>query len=155
MGNPVENEHDRSTACMVKMLARDITSFVNRLLEPTGVSSSQAEFLAFMHFGLDSPSKIADMMGVDASNLSRMIRQFEDKGWLIRRVDDSNRTRVELELTAQGRAQAARIDPHAAIVAESLERSLKPEEAEEFRRLLVKVATSLEEGPVREMAGEG
>ncbi|MEM9374348.1 MAG: hypothetical protein AAGA55_11970, partial [Planctomycetota bacterium] len=53
-----------------------------------------------------------------------------------------------------GRAMAIRIDPHAAIVQESLERGLSTDEAAEFRRLIQAVTASLELGPVRTMHDE-
>ena len=102
------------------------------MLEPIGVTSSQADFLYHLKAGQRHPSAIAQIIGADPSNLSRMIRLFEQRGWLERRVDDTNRTRVELTLTPDGLAIAEKIDPHADFIDQTFRQHLSEAELEAF-----------------------
>lgn len=139
-----------STACKIRLMSREIGGFISRLLEPMGVTASQADFLHFLLQGETQPSVIAQHIGIDASNLSRMTRQFEEQGLVERRVDESNRTRVELVLTEKGREFAEQVGEHAAVVHETLNSELSPEDLQKLDDLLGKIAGSVARGPVRE-----
>ncbi len=134
----------RSIACKVRLLTRELNGFVSEALESFDVTPSQADCLYFLSRGETQPSVIAQQIGLDPSNLSRMIRQFEDRGWIERRVDESNRTRVTLVLTEVGRAVASGIDPHASFVQQTIEKALGADELEGFRAALDRIAGALE-----------
>ena len=138
-----------STACKLRYMSREVNGFISKLLEPMGISTSQADFLYLLLRGDKQPSAIAQSIGIDASNLSRMIRQFEEQGWVTRCVDETNRTRVELGLTDKGRAFAEKISGHAAVVHETLHSDLTPEEIEALTEILAKISGSIAKGPVR------
>lgn len=143
-----------STACKLRRMSREIMAFVNKLLEPVGVTQSQADFLYFLQQGETTPSVIAQSIGVDASNLSRMIRQFEESGWVERRVDESNRTRVEILLTDKGKAFAERVGEHTEVVHETLDAELTNSDKEALNRVLRKIHDSMQRGPVRDWPAE-
>ncbi|RNC80859.1 MAG: MarR family transcriptional regulator [Phycisphaera sp.] len=143
-----------STACKLRRTSREIMAFVNKLLEPVGVSQSQADFLYFLQQGETTPSVIAQAIGVDASNLSRMIRHFEENGWVERRVDESNRTRVEIRLTEEGKAFAKRVGKHADAVHETLDAELTDSDKEALNRVLGKIHDSMQRGPVHDWPAE-
>ncbi|GAB5496954.1 MAG: MarR family transcriptional regulator [Phycisphaerales bacterium] len=136
-----------STACKLRRTSREITAFVSKLLEPVGVTQSQADFLYYLQQGETTPSVIAQAIGVDASNLSRMIRHFEENGWVKRRVDESNRTRVEVLLTKSGKAFAERVVEHTDLVHEALEAELTDSDKEALDRVLGKIHESMQRGP--------
>lgn len=143
-----------STACKLRRMSREIMAFVNKLLEPVGVTQSQADFLYFLQQGETTPSVIAQSIGVDASNLSRMIRHFEESGWVERRVDESNRTRVEILLTDKGKAFAERVGEHTEVVHETLDAELTNSDKEALNRVLRKIHHSMQRGPVRDWPAE-
>ena len=142
-------EQTSSLPCKLRVLARDINGFVADALEEFDISPPQADFLYHLSIGDTSPSEISRRIGVDPSNLSRMIRQFEEKGWVVRHVDDCNRTRVNLELTKAGRKIIERIDPHAAHVQSTLEAQMSPAELARLHRLLNKVGAAILAGDPR------
>ncbi len=61
---------------------------------------------------LDSPSEIATFLGIDASDLSRLMRKLETKHLIERLTDQKNRSRVIIKLTAHGKKLAQKIRPH-------------------------------------------
>lgn len=139
-----------STACKLRRTSREIMAFVNKLLEPVGVTQSQADFLYFLQQGETTPSVIAQAIGIDASNLSRMIRHFEENGWIQRLVDESNRTRVEIRLTAEGNAFARRVSAHTEVVHETLDAELTESDKQALDRVLSKIHESMQRGPIRD-----
>jgi len=138
-------EKAQSFACKLRLLTRELTRFVTEALESYGVTPSQADFLYHLSNGETQPSVIAQHTGVDPSNLSRMIRQFEERGWLIRHIDKSNRTRVTLELTSSGQEIVTAIDPHAAFVQCIISKVVTPTQLHEFGKIMDKVGTALAE----------
>jgi DNA-binding MarR family transcriptional regulator len=131
-------------------MSREVSGFISKLLEPMGISTSQADFLYLLLRGDKQPSSIAQAIGIDASNLSRMIRQFEEQGWVTRGVDETNRTRVEITLTDEGRAFAEKISGHADVVHETLHSDLTPKDIEALTAIFAKISGSIARGPVRE-----
>ncbi len=132
-----------SIACKIRLLSREISACSARLLEPLDLTPSQSDFLYHLTHGQTSPSKIARMMGVDASNLSRMIRQFEERGLIERKADDDNRTRVALIPTAAGRALATDSDPHAELIRDTIKKSLSDTEMRSLLRSFRKLSEAL------------
>lgn len=136
-----------SNASRIRLLAREISAFTTRLLAPFDVTSSQADFLHHLSQGECQPSRIAESMGLDASNLSRMIRLFEERGWIVRAIDQTNRTRVHLSLTASGKRVASKIDPHVEVLRETMHQRLTAKEVRQLSDLLERVSTGLADGP--------
>ncbi len=132
-----------SIPCKIRLLGREITACSARLLEPLDLTPSQSEFLYHLTHGQTSPSKIARMMGIDASNLSRMIRQFEQRGLIKRKADEDNRTRVALIATAAGRALAKASDPHAYLIRDTIKQTLSDSETRSLLRSMRKLSDAL------------
>ncbi len=132
-----------SIPCKIRLLSREITACSARLLEPLDLTPSQSEFLYHLTHGQTSPSQIARMMGIDASNLSRMIRQFEERGLVKRKADEENRTRVALVPTAAGRAMAVDSDPHAELIHRAVDEALSDAEVRSLLRSIRKLSEAL------------
>lgn len=139
----------RTLSCKLKTLSRQMTACAGHLLEPFDVSPIQASILYEIAAGETSPSRIAMSTGVDASALSRQIRLLEERGLIERHVDDDNRTRALLALTAAGRRLAREIDPHAEQVDEILASALSRDELKALDRTLEKLSAALGARPAR------
>lgn len=133
----------RTLSCKLKTLSRQLTACAGRLLEPFDVTPIQASILYELATGETSPSKVALSIGVDASALSRQIRSLEERNLIERQVDDDNRTRARLTLTAEGRKLARDIDPHADQVQEIITSALSREELRTLDKVLEKMSTAL------------
>lgn len=83
--------------------------------------------------------QLQELLGVQSGSLSELVSKLEDKGFLVRIRNETDKRNVTLRLTEAGRARAAqpydRPDPFAA---------LSETEREELRALLQKVLDSLE-----------
>ena len=148
-----EVKPEQTVAHNVRLVARDIVAFTSRVLEPHGVNQSQADCLYFLIRGETSPSQIAQKIGLDPSNLSRIIREFEGRGWVRREVDDANRRRVLLSLTPEGVAAAGRIDPHAGEVDAALRSHLSERELATLLKILRKIERGMDDAEVDDSSG--
>lgn len=132
-----------SIACKLRLLSREISASANRLLEPLDLTPGQSEFLYHLTHGESSPSVIARRMGIDASNLSRMIRQFEERGLIKRKTDPDNRRRVSLVATAAGRSIAKASDPHAELIQNAITQALTDPQRRTLMKSICKISEAL------------
>lgn len=130
-------------ACKILLASREINECADRLLQEHEVTPSQSLFIYYLRNGERYPSQIARKMGIDASNLSRMIRLLEQKGVIERRVDNSNRSRAEILLTKKGRVFAPKLDTHADVIQEKIMAVLTAEEQTTLSRALAKIEAVL------------
>ena len=134
----------RSYACQLTMLVREISAAAARLLADHDVTHNQAMLLRFVYVGETNPGRIASHMAVDASNLSRLIRTAEDRGWITRKTDPDNRTRVILELTDEGTQTVEAIDPHAQVIQDVIAQCLEGTDPESFLATIRQITEALE-----------
>ena len=138
-----DSKSDRSVACRLGVVSREVTANTARLLATYQVSAPQANVLYHLAHSEHSPSAIAELMGVDASHVTRVARVLEDRGAVARTVDPKNRRRVALALTRQGRALEKRIDPHAELIQEAITAALGPRGVRQFLAYLDKISDAL------------
>ncbi|MEM8783316.1 MAG: MarR family transcriptional regulator [Planctomycetota bacterium] len=122
-------------ACRIHALSREVTAATARVLEPYGVTPTQALLLWALSHGRSRPSAIAEEMGVDPSNLSRVIRAMADRGLLTRQNDPHVRTRVHLRLTPAGRRLTKKIDGHAGIIQNAAHAALSDQQLHDLNRM--------------------
>jgi DNA-binding MarR family transcriptional regulator len=65
---------------------------------------AQARVLMTMHAGPLSPSDLAERMEVSLPTISKTVSVMERRGWIQRAADETDRRRVLLQLTEEGRA---------------------------------------------------
>ena len=128
-----------SIACWINRVARALASANTRAVAPHDLTSMQANLLMRMDLGMDSPSEIATCLGIDASNLSRLIRGLEADGFATREVDDNNRSRAILRLTRKGKNKAAAVHPDKRRMEESIVSTLTKAEIRNLLRILRKL----------------
>jgi DNA-binding MarR family transcriptional regulator len=61
---------------------------------------------------LDGPrdiSRLAQIMGVAQSSMTRLVDGLEKRGWVVRVREGTDRRRVKVELSSAGRKEAARL----------------------------------------------
>lgn len=134
-----------SVTCKIGTLARQVTSTAARLLAEYGVTPNQANVFYALSQGETSPSAIARSMGMDASNLSRVIGGMEKDEYLVRTIDPEHRTRIEVRLTEKGVRKAEEIDPHAGQIYQQIARVLSEAELESFVAMMDRISDALDE----------
>ncbi len=132
-----------SLACKLGVLSREIGAAASRLLQPFGITPSQANLLLHLLQGETSPSKIAGSTGIDASSLSRLTRTLEAKGWITRATDLDNRSRVSLSLTAEGDRMARSVAPHAEHVQQRVLEALDEREQAALHAAINKISRAM------------
>ncbi len=132
-----------SIACKLGTVSREIGAAVNRLLAEHEVTSTQASLFFYLSQGEDSPSKIARLVGVDASNLSRLLGTLHKRGLVERSIDPEHRSRIQVRLTPEGEALAEAIDPHAAIVQQAITAAVSDAELQALVGTLHKISDAV------------
>lgn len=96
------------------------------------IHPSQLRTLMMMHRGAVSPSELADQMEVSLPTISKSLAGLERHGWIERTVDATDRRRVLLGMTEEGRRQM-RTSFEAGI--SQLEVALSPATEQELARI--------------------
>ncbi len=114
------------------VLAR-LYSFLRRTILPREMSLTQALVLRTLRDrGPQRVSELAELEGVRQPTCSGLVNTLEEEGWVTRRVDESDRRAVVVELTPQGRAvlqaigdaRASVLEQHLATLSASERRAL-------------------------------
>lgn len=72
---------------------------------------SQRRLLRALRQGPRTAGQVAADLGISAPSLTRMLGKLEERGFVSRTVDPSDRRRVRVELTAEGREALASNGP--------------------------------------------
>ena len=115
--------------------------FFRRKLE---VSRGEAFVLQKLYESqLLSPAEIAGCLGVSAARVANILNSLERKGFVVRHFDETDRRRICVEITAQGRqaAQADRLRVRDSI--HHLLEHLGEEDSQELVRILHKIVDTM------------
>jgi DNA-binding MarR family transcriptional regulator len=89
-------------AVRVRMLNRVVTNLYDEALRPLGLKISQLNVLvAAAKLGLAQPTKLCEILQLDASTLSRNVDRMRAKGWLEAVPGEDGRTQP-FRLTTRG-----------------------------------------------------
>ncbi|WP_329048774.1 MarR family transcriptional regulator [Amycolatopsis sp. NBC_01488] len=91
-------------------------------------------------FGPLAQQRVADRLGLDRSDLVKVLDRLEAAGWVRRERDTEDRRRHVLTLTADGRATVAKVEEVSAEVTGELLAKLSAREQETLHRLLLKAS---------------
>ena len=109
--NDTENEVRRNVGFLVWRLSMEWRAAMDRVLEPIGLTQAQYAVLAPLN-GMSragahpSQRELADLTGLDAVYVSKLVRALERAGLVARSVSAADSRAVELSLTEQGIATA-------------------------------------------------
>ena len=86
------------------------------------------------------PSEISDATGISGARIAAMLNSLENKGFITRQIDRTDRRRILVTLTDKGKEQE---EAHRQALIETIEkmlRSLGEHDAKEYVRILRKLA---------------
>src|SRR5215470_1973553 len=92
-----------ASSVLVAQLARGTRRRIEQAVAPTGLRPR--ELLALQHLQERGPSAqqtLAELVGVDATNLVAVLNSLEDSGLIDRRRDRADRRRAIIALSVQG-----------------------------------------------------
>ena len=106
--------------------------------------SMHGETFALHHIASNSgpviPSEISDAIGISGARIAATLNSLENKGYITRRIDTSDRRRILITLTDKGREQE---EAHRRMLCETIEKMLRQlgeHDAKEYIRISRKMA---------------
>lgn len=103
-----------------------------------------AVLVALSDFGALAPHELATRLQADRSHISAYVESLVKRGWVERMQDDTDRRRVTVELTPEGRQRVGELAAAAEASEHSLLGALSLEECDALRALLMKVIVANE-----------
>ncbi|AEB11786.1 MarR family winged helix-turn-helix transcriptional regulator [Marinithermus hydrothermalis] len=120
-------------------LMRLLLTEAKEIFAQEGLSRLQAEVLKLVAEGINLPSRLAEHLEVQPSQISHLLASLEEAGLIERRLDPQDRRRVLLTLTENGVALQRRIEAAWHQVYGRRLSRLSPEELHAFRDVLRKL----------------
>jgi DNA-binding MarR family transcriptional regulator len=102
------DKRDQATSSreVVRAVADLVSLIEPRLLglwQQAGMTLSQRRVLGRLRNGPRSAGEVAARLGISSPSLTRMLTKLEQRGLIVRSLDTSDRRRILVELTSQGR----------------------------------------------------
>lgn len=93
--------------------------------------------------------QLAAALRIKPTLMTRLIRDFEERGWVARKTPDDDRRAVTLTLTPKGATRVADAEPLVADAFRAEQAGLSEAELAEFQRLLRKLCGMAADGTLR------
>ena len=97
------------------------------------------QFIAF-HKGSVLPSEISNEMGISSARIAATLNSLERKGLIVRQIDISDRRRILVDLTSEGKALAEEHHQEAMEMLTKVLSSLGEHDAREYVRITGRLA---------------
>lgn len=111
----------------------------------TEESSSQRRLLGIIKkCGVVTQHELVGMMGIRPPSLSELVSKLEDKGYIVRKRDETHRRRLSVSITPQGEQALAEMQKEHERILMELFAALDEEERRDVSRLLKKLLDSWE-----------
>lgn len=130
-------------------VVRELQERQNRFLTGYGLNGSAFFALAMILSAEDgslNPCDLSDGMMASRTNVTRVVDQLVDAGWVEREVSKEDRRRVHLSVTPSGKALLETILPPLWFGTATLWDIFSPQEQAQMNRLLRKLLLKLEQG---------
>jgi DNA-binding MarR family transcriptional regulator len=130
-----------ASSLLIAQLARGMRRRIEQAIAPTGLRPR--ELLTLQHLQERGPSAqqtLAELAGVDATNIVAVLNSLEDAGLIDRRRDRADRRRAIIALSAQGEKRLADLDLDRALreVDDEILAPLSPAERQSLNDLLTR-----------------
>jgi DNA-binding MarR family transcriptional regulator len=128
-----------ASSLLIAQLARGTRRRMEQAVAPTGLRPS--ELLALQHLRERGPSAqqaLAELIGIDATNLVAVLNSLEDGGFIERRRDRADRRRAIIALSHRGEQLLTDLDRALLLVDDVILAPLTPAERETLNALLAK-----------------
>jgi DNA-binding MarR family transcriptional regulator len=136
-----------ASSLLIAQLARGTRRRVEQAVAPTGLRPR--ELLALQHLRERGPSAqpmLAELIGIDATNMVAVLNSLEDQGLIERRRDRADRRRAIIALSCGGEQLLADLDRAFLDLDEEILAALTHVERETLNALLSKVISHIAAG---------
>ena len=128
-----------ASSLLIAQLARGMRRRIEQAIAPTGLRPR--ELLTLQHLQERGPSAqqtLAELAGVDATNIVAVLNSLEDAGLIDRRRDRADRRRAIIALSVQGEERLADLDRALREVDDEILAPLSPAERQSLNDLLAR-----------------
>jgi DNA-binding MarR family transcriptional regulator len=139
---------DLSTYLLSKIGRTARTRLADRLAARGLKLWHMAVLAALADFGPHVQRELSLRLGVDPSDVAKVVDELASAGYVDRARDPADRRRVAVTLTPEGRAALADLDAEARRVQDELLAPLRPEERTQLAGMLRRVFAGLADPPV-------
>ena len=141
---PDQVDEPRGCNCVaLRRGARQVTSFYDQRLAPSGLRTTQYSILHhLLRLGAQPIQRFAEAMAMDRTTMTRALKPLEREGLIVMGAGKDGRTRA-LEVTAKGRARLSEAAPLWEQAQSEFEASFGATESAELRRILARLAGAL------------
>lgn len=117
--------------------SKDLTEGFERKLSAHGISRVQWTALYYIgRQGEISQKELADLMRIKESSTTRLVDRMVKEGFIKRQTDESNRRKVNLILTREGRALRENSLHYGQEYSDFISENIAPEDMKTFMRVL-------------------
>ena len=88
---------------LIIQLARDLRTVLDQRFAGVGLTSQQAGLLIHVYTEIDSPTRLAALLGTDTAGITRLVDRLADKGLIVRHHSPGDRRAIAIRLTERGR----------------------------------------------------
>src|ERR1700728_1700691 len=126
------------TCSNLRRAARVVTRLYNRALQPDGIESTQFTLLmALDKVGEISQGELGEILALDSTSLTRMLKLLKDHGWVQAKEGEDRRMRI-FRLSRAGRQKFQQSLPHWKQAQKQLRTALGAKSTDELSVLLAK-----------------
>lgn len=136
-----------ASSMLIALLARGTRRRIEQAIAPTGLRPT--ELLVLQHLRDRGPSPqqaLADLIGIDATNLVAVLNSLEDQSLIERHRDRADRRRAIIALSGQGEQALADLDNSLLDIDDVILAALTGDERETLHDLLSKAARNIGPG---------
>jgi DNA-binding MarR family transcriptional regulator len=136
-----------ASSLLIAQLARGTRRRIEQAVAPTGLRPR--ELVTLQHLQERGPSaqqSLAELVGVDATNLVAVLNNLEDAGLIDRRRDRADRRRAIIALSAQGERLLANLDRALADIDDHVFAALTSAERDTLNDLLTRAVQHIAQG---------
>ncbi|MBL8966297.1 MAG: winged helix DNA-binding protein [Spirochaetaceae bacterium] len=106
--------------CSLSRIVSLLNHLDEKLRDSQSVGLMEAVVLCSLGKALTSPTEISKATGISASNLSRVLRNLEERRFVERNIDDIDKRRLRFALTSEGHSRLASIQASGLEIPEEL-----------------------------------
>lgn len=138
---------------MVRILRATMTglgSYLDPVFRGMGLTENTYHVLCLLlaeEKGSASPTELSDMVGTSRANMTRLLEELEQQGYVARTIDGQDGRRHVIKITRKGRTKALETAPLLQEPVENAFSDLGEKEFEMLGHLLGKLIVSLDKSP--------
>ncbi len=131
---------------IINFIANQSSAKINEQLKEKGISHGEARVIHLLYHqdGL-LQEKLTKLLLIDKSAVTRILKNMEEKGLIIKQISLKDKRNYEIYLTSKGRSLYSFIDQTFENVSDKMVNGLNSLEKEQLNQMLHTIAKNMEE----------